>query len=363
MDWKIKYTVIKSIPGGAQGNCYIVEDNSSKKQYFLKALKNDTHERRLRFFRETIFFKSLDVPGIPHIIDTNADDVSSQDELYYCSELINGKRLDEIIHTIKETQIIDLFKQLLIILDQIHSQEIVHRDIKPENIIVDGSGKLYLVDFGISTDSSFSEHLTPAGQEIGNRFIRLPEFSAGSTSKRDVRSDITLACGIALYMIVKEYPRNLVNEHGEYPHQTDNAIKNISKLGMYITWNMIFDTAFQQPLSKRWSNTGELLEIINNMKNDDEKDNIENITEQLKQHAKLLQSKNLGELKSNLTNLNSILNNEVYSILSIKAPGFRTEEMGYVYNLGDLENKNQIRAYPIGKMQHVVINIKTLLSG
>ena len=54
---------------------------------------------------------------------------------------------------------------------------------------------------------------------------------------------------------------------------------------------------------------------------------------------------------------------EIHSILKVHAKGFRTEDMGWVYNFGDTENKNQIRAYPIGKKEHVVINIRTVLAG
>ena len=37
--------------------------------------------------------------------------------------------------------------------------------------------------------------------------------------------------------------------------------------------------------------------------------------------------------------------------------------MGWVYNLGETENRNQIRAYPIGKKEHTVIEIITQLIG
>jgi serine/threonine protein kinase len=362
MKWEDKYQIKSSNLGGGQGDCFVVVEIETGKQYFLKKLKVNTSERRQRFFRETVLFKSLIVSGIPKIIDTNVDDFLTKEELYYCAELITGQSLDKETRPVQFIKIVDIFRQLLTIISEIHNNEIVHRDIKPENIIIDESGKLYLVDFGISVNQKDEENITPIGQELGNRFIRLPEFSAGSTSKRDSRSDLSLACGVALYLITGKYPRVLVNEKGQFPHQTDEAIKSISNIKMPFIWNAIFDKAFQLDMSKRWTYAKEIIELLNQMENVDNTDKAQ-IEEQLKLHARKIQSSNLSELKANLVNLNQNIKTVIHLILKSHAEGFRTEDMGWVYNLGDIENKNQIRAYPIGKKDHVVINIKTVLTG
>lgn len=362
MKWEEKYQINSANLGGGQGDCFIVKEIETGIQYFLKQLKVNSTERRQRFFRETTLFKSLSISGIPRIIDTNVDCFEAGGEIFYCAEFIKGQSLDKISKPVDFTRVVDIFRQLLNILIQIHDKEIVHRDIKPENILIDEKGKLFLVDFGISVNLNDDEKITPIGQELGNRFIRLPEFASGSTSKRDSRSDITLACGVALYLFSGKYPRVLVNENGEFAHQTVESIKIISKIKKPFIWNTIFDKAFQLDMSKRWSSALEIIELLNQM------DSIENtdktqIEEQLKLHAKKIQSSNLSELKNNLVALNLNIKTEVLAILKSKAKGFRIENMGRVYNLGDVENKNQIRAYPIGKQDHVIINIRTVLSG
>lgn len=362
MKWEDKYRINSSNLGGGQGDCFVVIEIETGKQYFLKKLKDNTSERRQRFFRETILFKSLNVSGIPKIIDTNVDDFQNKEELYYCSELITGQSLDKEKTPVEFSKAIDIFRQLLTILIEIHKNEIVHRDIKPENILIDEIGKLFLVDFGISVNQNDQEKITQIGQELGNRFIRLPEFSAGSTSKRDSRSDLSLACGVVLYLFTGKYPRVLVNEKGQFPHQTDEAIKFISNVRMPFIWNTIFDKAFQLDMSKRWSYAKEIIELLDQMDNVDNTDKAK-IEEQLKLHSRKIQNSNLSELKANLVNLNQNIKTEIHSIIKTHAEGFRTEDMGWVYNLGDIENKNQIRAYPIGKKDHVVINVRTVLSG
>lgn len=366
MNWKDKYEIKSKNIGGGQGDCYIVEDKKTQSILFLKKLKNHSTERRSRFFRETTLFQSLNIDGIPRIIDTNVHNFESKEDLYYCSEFIDGQQLDSFVakNDIDEKLIVNFSIQLFSILQKIHSQEIVHRDIKPENIII-AEGKLYLVDFGISVIKNDTDRLTITGQEIGNRFLRLPEFSAGSNSKRDTRSDLTLAVGISLYMLTKRYPRNLVNENGEYAHQTPESIKILGNVDYSIPWNNIFDRAFQQDLSKRWSQSDEIIQILDLMKKvgTENKSEVNKVEEYLKLHAKSVQSNNLGLLKKNLIELNGVIKKEVSLILNNKAKGFRTEEMGWVYNLGETENRNQIRAYPIGKKEHTVIEIITQLIG
>ncbi|TNJ41007.1 protein kinase [Tamlana fucoidanivorans] len=362
MKWEDKYRINSSNLGGGQGDCFIVIEIETGKQYFLKKLKKNSTERRLRFFRETTLFKSLNISGIPKIIDTNVNNFETNEELFYCAEFIKGKSLDKIAKPVEFKRAVNIFKQLLNILTEIHDKEIVHRDIKPENILIDDIGKLFLVDFGISVNLNDEQNITSIGQELGNRFIRLPEFSAGSTSKRDSRSDLTLACGIALYLFSGKYPRVLLNENGQFAHQTDEAIKTISKIKMPFIWNTIFDKAFQIDMAKRWSSAKEIIDLLNQMENIENTDKNQ-IEEQLKLHAKKIQSNNLDDLKNNLITINENIKREVQTILSSKAKGFRTENMGWVYNLGDIENKNQIRAYPIGKKEHVIINIRTAFLG
>ena len=350
-DWQKKWGILKSNLGGGQSECFIVHlvDNKDK-PYFLKQLKDqDDSERRSRFFVETTIYKSVQIDGIPRIIETNSELFKEKDvPLYYVSDFIDGTRLDGFVkqESLTEKAIIDLFKQLLIILNECHSQDVVHRDIKPENIIIKDS-KLYLVDFGISyykTDTQ--DNITKLGQEIGNRFLRLPEHSAGSPNKRDIRSDITLATGVALFMITGEYPRRLVDENGRFPHQTENAKALIKSFKFSKFWNLLFDKGFMQNLANRLSSSNDIIKIINAMT--EETESSDNYEELLKLHAEQIDQSGLKELDEGLKKVHFKLERIHIQILETKAKGFHNEKQGWVYTKGETETKSQIRSFPIG---------------
>ena len=52
--------------------------------------------------------------------------------------------------SISETQLRQTIRDILVGLDEVHSQDIVHLDIKPENILLGKSGKYKLADLGMA---------------------------------------------------------------------------------------------------------------------------------------------------------------------------------------------------------------------
>ena len=161
-------------------------------------------------------------------------------------------------------------RSLLTTLRECHSAGFVHRDVKPDNIIlVDGDpARVMLLDFGLNfhgaPDIDFdTEHL----QEIGNRFLRLPELSSGSFLKQDPRSDLSFAAGILFYILTGMHPDLLQDAEGRMPHQRSGVIAVLRDIGgvRYNRLASLFDNSFAPLIADRFTNADAILKSIDRM--------------------------------------------------------------------------------------------------
>ena len=268
--WKTGWEVDKQIPGGAQAEVFKIKNKSNKTPAFLKVLKKTTDtERRARFFRESAAYKSFKHTGLLPLIQTNAhnfEDVAITP--YIITEWIDGQNLRS---RIEQSGVLDLEEALaatsalLEIIIYLHGEGCIHRDIKPDNIILRGdqTSDPVLLDFGICYSDSPDTHKTEDGQELGNRFLRLPELSAGSNGKQDPISDLTFIAGILFFALTGHNPSTLRDSKGDHPHQVydiNPSDKIPAKQEMELM--RFFDRAFQYETSRRFQAAVEMRSAI-----------------------------------------------------------------------------------------------------
>ncbi|PWB94098.1 serine/threonine protein kinase [Methylosinus sporium] len=261
--WKNRWEVLQPLQGGAQGNAYKVRRKSDDRIAFLKSVKAPTHpERRARFFREASAYESFNVAGAPTLIESNAHrhkDFSFHP--YIATTFIEGPTLRKWREEKSEVELetaLALTMSLLNILRDCHAVGLIHRDVKPDNIIlVQGApDNVVLLDFGLN----YHEHVdadfqTEHWQEVGNRFLRLPELSAGSYLKQDPRSDITFCAGILFYVLTGDHPAVLEDAEGRLPHQRGEAPSRLLKASGARLRRLLslFDNAFEPKIANRLS--------------------------------------------------------------------------------------------------------------
>ncbi|MCP2728792.1 protein kinase domain-containing protein, partial [Limnofasciculus baicalensis] len=138
-----RYRAIRQIGQGGFGRTFLAVDEykPSKprcaiKQFFPQAQGDDRSEKIAELFeREAVRLDELGKHAqIPELL-AHFEENGCQ---YLVQEFIDGQNLEDKLTqdgSFSETQIIDLLKDLLPILQFIHNQQVIHRDIKPENII------------------------------------------------------------------------------------------------------------------------------------------------------------------------------------------------------------------------------------
>lgn len=181
------YKIISHIETGGMGTVYLAErcDGTFNKKAAIKILKREFVIPGLkeRFKQEMQILANLTHPGIAKVYDS----ALYEGLPYFIMEYVEGKTILEYCNqnrcTIKER--VDLFTEVLKIVDFAHSNLVVHRDLKPENILVDEFGMVKILDFGISklekhTAVEAGEHSSP--DFLTPKYAAPEQFSSGPDS-------------------------------------------------------------------------------------------------------------------------------------------------------------------------------------
>jgi len=120
-------------------------------KFYKKSLLKDTMKKS-NVIREIRILEKLDHPNIMRIFDCMEDSKNVIIVLEYIAGISLNEYLAKIPdHKLNETEVYNIFKQLLSAVAYCHSKGITHRDLKLENILLTPKGEIKLVDFGFST--------------------------------------------------------------------------------------------------------------------------------------------------------------------------------------------------------------------
>lgn len=273
--WRERWEILESLPGGGQGEAFRARRAPDGQIAFLKVLKAKKHpERRARFFREASAYDTYRIEGMPQLIESNAHlhkDMAF--EPYIATNFFEGPTLRKWREAQKsvslETAVL-IVQRLLGVLKDCHNAGCVHRDVKPDNLILETGdpSRTCLLDFGLNHhDLPDMEFQTEKWQEVGNRFLRLPELSAGSMLKKDPRSDISFTAGILFFLITAEHPDVLQDAEGRLPHQRRRALAKLQAVAgtRFSRLASIFDNAFAPMIVDRYSNVSAMRDSLDRM--------------------------------------------------------------------------------------------------
>jgi len=217
-----RYQIVRKLGSGGMANVYLAEDQELGRRVAIKIL-DDRHARDAqfveRFRREAQNAAGLSHPNIVSIYDRG----DSEGTYYIAMEYVEGRTLKELIVARGPSPLgiaIDYTRQILSALRFAHRNGIVHRDIKPHNVIVDGEGRVKVMDFGIARAGAASQ-MTEAGSIIGTAQYLSPEQARGAPV--DQTSDL-YSTGIVLYELLT----GTVPFTGETP--VEIAMKHLSQV-------------------------------------------------------------------------------------------------------------------------------------
>ena len=144
------YKVVREIGAGGMGVVYLAYHLRLDKYIVMKKIKNSSASLSV-IRNEADVLKSLHHTYLPQVYDF----IQYDGDTYTIIDYIEGYDLMYYIENglyISESQLIKWLKQLCEVLQYLHTHtpKILHADIKPANIIIQPSGDVCLIDFGIS---------------------------------------------------------------------------------------------------------------------------------------------------------------------------------------------------------------------
>lgn len=260
-----EYNIVEYIGKGSFGTVYKCENEGSF--YAMKVFNWDfmfeqykKYGEDNRITREIECLKIVNDDNVISFIDDGMYEFNNQKYIFVVMELVEGKTLSEYINenelSLEEIQ--DLFSQILDGLNAIHSKGIVHRDLKPDNIVITSSGRVKILDFGLSKLIDFTS-ITSTGDQMGSPLYMSPEQIRDSKNI-DYRSDY-YAAGIILYemlsknnpygelesreqlyyKIINERPISILEYVPSIPNHIDNLINKLLTKLNYERPNSIAD--------------------------------------------------------------------------------------------------------------------------
>ena len=191
---------VKSLLGmGGMGAVYLVHDKGLDRDVALKLIRSDIAEDAdalERFKREIQLSSRVTHPNVLRVFDLGESDGIK----FLTMQFVDGRDLSTILKKqgkLPTERLLRVFRQTAEGLKAAHDQGVIHRDLKPQNIMLDGSDRVYVTDFGMAKGSEQSG-MTQTGAVIGTPFYMSPEQVKGESV--GPQSDI-YSLGVILYQM------------------------------------------------------------------------------------------------------------------------------------------------------------------
>src|SRR6476469_7780770 len=200
-----RYRIGRELGRGGMGIVYEADDERLGRKVAIKILHvtGEDADRKRRFAQEARSASALNHPNIITIYDIDV----SEDTDFIVMEFIDGVPLTHVSqqHPMPLDRALDVAVQIASALAASHTASIVHRDLKPANVMVTGTGRVKVLDFGLSkwtpvapadAMTAIAGPATQLGAVMGTSGYMAPEQALGQPV--DARADV-FSFGVLLY--------------------------------------------------------------------------------------------------------------------------------------------------------------------
>jgi predicted Ser/Thr protein kinase/tetratricopeptide (TPR) repeat protein len=148
-----RFEVLQKLGSGGMGVVYVAYDSQLDRKVALKVLRARVSQTkgdkaRKRLHREAQAMAQLSHPNVVAIYDWG----TVNDQVFLAMEFVKGVTLTKWLQAEKRgwQQVLSVYMQAGRGLSAAHRAGIIHRDFKPDNVLIDGEGRVRVVDFGLA---------------------------------------------------------------------------------------------------------------------------------------------------------------------------------------------------------------------
>ncbi len=205
-----RYELGETLGFGGMSEVHFARDTLLNRDVAVKVLRADLARDPsfyLRFRREAQNAAKLNHPTIVQVFDTGESQTEGGPLPFIVMEYVDGKTLRDILRSdgpLSPRQVMTWMADVATAMDFSHRNGIVHRDMKPANVMIDITGAVKVMDFGIARAmNDATSTMTQTSAVMGTAQYLSPEQARGI--KVDPRSDI-YSMGCVLFELLTGQP-------------------------------------------------------------------------------------------------------------------------------------------------------------
>jgi CHASE2 domain-containing sensor protein len=206
-----RYQIRRMVAMGGMGSVYEAVQDQPRRIVALKLLRGgfNSPASLKRLEDEAQHLARLHHPGIAQVFEAGSCQLSGKLIPYMAMEFIPGARwITDFARLRKLTrrQRLELFVQVCDAIEHGHQKGVIHRDIKPANILIDASGRVKVIDFGVAStregeEASAMEAGASEQRLVGTLQYMSPEQWNPEPGDFSPRSDV-YGLGMVLYELL-----------------------------------------------------------------------------------------------------------------------------------------------------------------